>query len=271
MTSRGEIAYWEGGDGEPVLCLHGFPDHPAGLMPLARELAARRRVICPALPGYWPSSAPSDGDYAIPAVAGDLIELLDVLKLDRVALVGHDWGACLGYHIAAHAPDRLSTLVALAAPHPAGFVARRTIFAEQRTAWYAILLAYAPGASRVVRDERWLTALVQSWSPGFHWREWPNVIEVLARPGVPEAVCAYYRADLDAELELEPVRVPATVIHGGQDGCIGPLAFAGLDRWFERGLALHLIPPVGHWPHLEDPAAVVPLIRQGIEASVGGP
>ena len=264
-TRRGEIAYWEAGQGPPIVCLHGFPDHPAGMMPVVAALAgAGHRVICPALPGYWPSSAVENGDYSIPAVGADLIDLLDRLELDRVALVGHDWGAGLGYHLGGRHPERLEALVALAAPHPAGFEVRRTVFAEQRTAWYAILLGYAPGAARVVRDRRWLTALVQSWSPGFHWPEWPQVAEFLAQPGVPEAVCAYYRADLDAELELEPVRVPATVIHGGQDGCVRPVAFGGLESRFERGLETHLLPAVGHWPHLEDRETVVPLIEAAL-------
>jgi pimeloyl-ACP methyl ester carboxylesterase len=231
------------------------------MMPLVDAVAASgRRAICPALPGYWPSSSVDGGDYSIPAVAQDLIELLDHLELERVALVGHDWGACLGYFLAARHPERLSTLIALATPHPAGFAVRRTIFSEQRTAWYAILLAYSPGAARVVRDRSWLTALVNSWSPGFHWPQWPAVADLLARPGVAEAICAYYRADLDADLELEPVRVPASVIYGGQDGCIRPIAFANLGQWFERGVSEHLVPAVGHWPHLEDPDAVLPII-----------
>ena len=265
-TRRGEIAYWELGEGTPVLCLHGFPDHPAGMMPLVRALAASgHRVVCPALPGYWPSSAVEDGDYAVGAVADDLLEVLTAIGLERVSLVGHDWGASIGYYLGARHPERLSSLVALGAPHPAGFELRREVFSEQRTAWYALLLAFTDAGPVMARNERWLTALVQSWSPGFHWPQWPEIARLLAEPGVAEAVCDYYRADLVSKLDLKPVRVPATVIYGGQDGCIRPIAYAGLDRWFERGLDAHLVPTVGHWPHLEDESAVVPLIQRGLK------
>src|SRR5262249_21360512 len=163
----------------------GFPDHALGMMPLAEAVAGDGyRAIIPALPGYWPSSPVADGDYAVPAVAGDLLELMDHLGLERAAIVGPDWGACRGHHLAARQPDRMTPLVALAPPPPAGFAARRTIFSEQRTAWYAILLAYAPDGANVIRDRRWLTALVNSWSPGFHWPQWPEVAGLLAQPGV---------------------------------------------------------------------------------------
>ena len=117
----------------------------------------------------------------------------------------------------------------------------------------------------MVRDERWLTTLVHSWSPGFHWPQWPTIAAFLALPGVPEAVCAYYRADLDAELDLRPVKVPATVIYGGQDECIRPIAYAALERWFDRGLHAHQVAEVGHWPHLEAPEIVVPLIQDALK------
>ena len=254
---RGAIAFWELGEGAPVLCLHGFPDHAAGMMPVAEDLAeAGFRAIVPALPGYWPSDPVSGGDYSAGAVSEDLLGLLDHLDTGPVALIGHDWGACIGYHVGARDPGRLSHLVALGAPHPAGFELRRTVFSEQRTAWYALLLAYAPGAAAVIRDERWLTALVGSWSPGFHWAELPLIADLLSREGVGEAICAYYRADMDAALDHRPVRVPATVIYGGQDGCIRPIAYDGLERWFEAGVQLHQHGEVGHWPHLEDRAGV---------------
>ena len=269
-TTRGEIAYWEvGGEqrggGSAVLCLHGFPDHPVGMLPLARALAdVGQRCICPALPGYWPSSGVGSGDYSVPAVAADLLEFAEALGLDQPALVGHDWGACVGYFIASRHPERISRLVALATPHPAGFAHRRSIFEEQRTAWYAILLAYSPAGAAMAADRRWLTALIQTWSPGFHWSDWPRVGDFLLQPGVAEAVCGYYRADLEASLDLKPVSSPTTVIFGAQDGCIRPLAYTELDGWFDEPVRCEMLPHVGHWPHLEDPGAVVPLIAAAL-------
>jgi pimeloyl-ACP methyl ester carboxylesterase len=267
-TPRADLAYWEVGRGPAVLCLHGFPDHPTGILPLARRLAdTGYRCICPALPGFSPSSAVANGDYGVAALAGDLLALSDELGLARPALIGHDWGGVIGYFLASRFPGRLSSLVAIAVPHPAGFAVRRSAFAELRTAWYAIFLAYSPHAAEIARQPAWLTALVQSWSPGFYWQEWPAVLDYLRRPGVLEAVCSYYRADLDADLDLEPVRVPTTIIHGGQDGCISPVAFRDLDGWFTDRVKVEMLPTVGHWPHLEDPASAFKLILERLDGA----
>jgi pimeloyl-ACP methyl ester carboxylesterase len=261
-SARGDLAFWELGDGAPVLCLHGFPDHAIGMLPLAGELAAAGfRCICPALPGYWPSAAVDD--YGIPAVAKDLLDLCDALGLDRVALVGHDWGASIGYFLASEHPERLASFVALGTPHPAGFAIRRTAFAELETAWYAFFLAYGRQAAEIARQPRWLTALAQSWSPGLVRSDWDQVLELLGRPGVLEAVCAYYRADLDATLDQRPAIAPTTVIHGGQDGCIRPAAYHGAAAWFEGPFRLEFLPSAGHWPHLEEPESVGRLVVQG--------
>jgi pimeloyl-ACP methyl ester carboxylesterase len=261
VRARGEIALWEWGAGPPVLMVHGFPDHPLGLEPTARALAeAGMRCICPALPGYWPSTAPPDHDYSGRAVGRDLLQVLDALDIERAAFIGHDWGAELGYPLVSAAPDRFSTFVAIAVPHPSGYAARRAIFEELRTAWYAIFLAFAPGAAEIARQEAWLTSLTHSWSPGLHWTSWPLVQSLLRRPGVMEAVCAYYRANLDSSLPAPSVPVPTTIIHGGQDGCISPLAYRDLESFFTAGLERHFIPEVGHWPHLEAPEVVVDLI-----------
>jgi pimeloyl-ACP methyl ester carboxylesterase len=267
-SPRGKLVYWEVGSGPEVLCLHGFPDHAIGILPLAQRVAdAGYRCICPALPGFSPSSAVSDGDYGVEALAGDLIALIDGLGLARPALIGHDWGGAIGYFLGSRCPERIASLVALGVPHPAGFSARRSAFAELRTAWYAIFLAYSPHAAEIAREPAWLTALVQSWSPGFYWQQWPAVLEYLRRPGVLEAVCSYYQADLDAELDLAPVRVPTTIIHGGQDGCIRPIAFHGLDGWFTDGVTVEMLPTVGHWPHLEDSGSTVRLIVDGLHGA----
>ena len=47
--------------------------------------------------------------------------------------------------------------------------------------------------------------------------------------------------------------MPATVVHGSQDGCIGPAIYEGTEARFTAGVERHVLAPVGHWPHLEAP------------------
>ena len=49
------------------------------------------------------------------------------------------------------------------------------------------------------------------------------------------------------------MRAPTLVLHGGDDGCIGPALFAGLDDHFAAPVRTVELPGVGHWPHLEAP------------------
>jgi pimeloyl-ACP methyl ester carboxylesterase len=82
-----------------------------------RELEGYR-VLCPDMRGFGWSGWPDDGDFRKQRVADDAIALLDVLGLERVCLVGHDWGGWAAILAAAAAPERFSALLALGIGHP---------------------------------------------------------------------------------------------------------------------------------------------------------
>jgi pimeloyl-ACP methyl ester carboxylesterase len=266
--ARSPIGIFDVGTGEPVLVLHGFPDHAPGMMTVADAIAASgRRAIVPALPGYLPSRMPPDGDVTVGAVALDLLAILDALRVERFSVVGHDWGALLAYQLGAEHAPRVERVVGLSAPHPTGFRVRRRVLREQQTAVYAWLLAYARTGAELPSDPAWLTQVQQYWSPGLQRADWDEVLQLLAQPEVAAAVCRWYRCDFDNDAALGDVLVPAMVIHGAQDGCIGPAVFLGTDERFARGVRRVTLPEIGHWPHLEAPGAVLPLIIQGLETT----
>lgn len=272
VAARAPIALWEAGEGSPVLLLHGFPDHAPAMLPLAERIAATgRRVLVPALPGYHPSGAVADDDYSVSAVASDLIAVLDALGIERAAVVGHDWGGLVAYHLGAAHPRRTEAVVAMSVPHPDGFRIRRRILREQQTAVYAWMLAYAGNAAELAADPDWLAQLVHLWSPGLRRDDWPELLDVLTRPEVARAVVRWYHCDLEGLGDpTGDVLVPATVIHGMQDGCIGPATYEGLESRFAAGVARHALASVGHWPHLEDPAQTLELVLDGLTAAGAG-
>jgi len=73
-------------------------------------------VIVPALPGYQQSSQPANGDYSLASLADDVVGWLHGIKVDRVHLIGHDWGAVVAYAAADGHPQRFRTATALAIP-----------------------------------------------------------------------------------------------------------------------------------------------------------
>jgi pimeloyl-ACP methyl ester carboxylesterase len=100
------------------------------------------------------------------ALAADAIDLLDALGLDRVQVVGHDWGARVAYTLGALAPDRLGSIVTLALPcEPRGAF---TIppFGQAPAFWYQWLMCLDAGALAVVADPIAFARIQwNTWSP----------------------------------------------------------------------------------------------------------
>jgi pimeloyl-ACP methyl ester carboxylesterase len=105
-------------DAPAVLALHGWPQHWWVWRDVMRALDRELRVIAPDMRGFGWSGWPADGDFRKQRVADDAIALLDVLGLQRVRLVGHDWGGWAAILAALTAPERFSSLLALGIGHP---------------------------------------------------------------------------------------------------------------------------------------------------------
>jgi haloacetate dehalogenase len=106
-----DVAYSAGGEGAPLVLLHGFPQTRMMWARIAPTLAQGRRVICPDLRGYGASSKPARmEDCSFRAMGGDILALMDHLGHDRFDLVGHDRGARTAHRIALDAPDRVASL-----------------------------------------------------------------------------------------------------------------------------------------------------------------
>jgi pimeloyl-ACP methyl ester carboxylesterase len=267
ISARAPVAYWEMGDGPPLVLLHTFPDHAVGMLPFARELAgAGYRVVVPALPGYWPSGRVPDGDYAIPSVARDIVALIDALGLERPDVLGHGWGGEIAYHLGSHSHERIGRIVVISVPHVAGLARRHRTFQGLQSAGYAYFLAYSPLAAEVASQPEWLTAVVGWASPGMHRGDWTTILQLIARRSEVETAGSYYRCDLEAHSSAEPVLAPAAVIHGADTQALPPDLFEGLDEWFPAGLTRHLIESAGQWPHLEAPAETLALALAHLDA-----
>jgi pimeloyl-ACP methyl ester carboxylesterase len=104
-------------DGRPVLALHGWPQHHWAYRDLLADPPPGLRIIAPDLPGYgW--SGPPPHKWAKEEVASDVLAMLDALGLDRVLLVGHDWGGYVGYLMVLRAPERFAGYLALNMGYP---------------------------------------------------------------------------------------------------------------------------------------------------------
>ena len=109
----------EQGEGPAVLFCHGFPDTSYTWRRQMKAIAsAGYRAIAPDMRGYGRSSAPADATLYTPLqTAGDLVGLLDTLKVSNAVLVGHDWGATHAWNAALMRPDRFKAVFCLSVPY----------------------------------------------------------------------------------------------------------------------------------------------------------
>jgi pimeloyl-ACP methyl ester carboxylesterase len=109
----------EQGEGPAVLFCHGFPDTSyTWRRQMKAIVSASYRAIAPDMRGYGRSSAPADAILYTPLqTAGDLVGLLDALKIPSAVLVGHDWGAAHAWNAAMMRPDRFKAVFCLSVPY----------------------------------------------------------------------------------------------------------------------------------------------------------
>ncbi|KAG0320740.1 hypothetical protein BGZ99_004337 [Dissophora globulifera] len=111
------LDYVEEGDSkaEPLLLVHGFPDHWFGWRHQIKFLAKLGyRVIVVDCLGYGQTDAPMElHKYGMKSVCADLAGLLDALQIPKVTLIGHDWGGALVWRFGLWFPHRLHGIIRL--------------------------------------------------------------------------------------------------------------------------------------------------------------
>ncbi len=240
------------GQGPTVLLLHGFPDtHIVWRKQVGVLAAAGFRVLAPDLRGYGRTDAPGGiMDYTLEKLRADVLGLLDALKIDKVSLVGHDWGALIGWQLAALAPQRIERFVALSVGHPTA-IARSGLLQHLRMTYvFGFIL---PGiAERTLRAGDWFMMRQFTGEPGQadHWKR------DLSPPGRLTAALNYYRANLGlglphAHLQTPPrVKVPVMGIWSDHDPALGEKQMRNSAHYVDGEFRFERIRDADHWLQL---------------------
>ncbi|MFD7445890.1 alpha/beta fold hydrolase [Streptomyces sp. NPDC059909] len=119
-----------GGDGPPLLLIHGWPQNWYAWRLLMPQLAKKYTVIAVDQRGVGLTDKPQSG-YDTRTLANDLIALMDALGHERFAVVGHDTGMLIGYALAADHPTRVERVGLAEIPGPLGAVPSPELFVEE--------------------------------------------------------------------------------------------------------------------------------------------
>ena len=124
QTNGIRMGYYEAGpktDAPPVILCHGWPELAFSWRHQIKALSeAGIRVIAPDQRGYGATDRPDAVEaYDIEHLTGDLVGLLDHLKIEKAIFVGHDWGGFVVWQMPLRHLDRVAGVVGINTPHTA--------------------------------------------------------------------------------------------------------------------------------------------------------
>ncbi len=255
------IHYVMGGQGEPVLLVHGHPETWYAWRKIMPALAQHYTLIVPDMRGYGDSSKPETG-YEKHIVAEDLHQLLQSLNVQRYYLVAYDMGGPVAYALAAAHPEQVIRFVSMESGGPPGFGLEQVFDVANGGEWHFgfFMAPEFPELLTAGREREFLTAFAfrGKWVYQQDAISDADITEYVRCNGTPNGMragFAYYRAfPADAQYNRETFKgkLKMPVLALGGDRSFGTLQFTGMQAVAEnvRG---EVIPDCGHFIPEEQP------------------
>lgn len=233
--------YIDEGQGEVVLLLHGFPDSKKlwqHMIP--RFLEAGYRVIAPDLRGFGNTDIADD--YRIERSVKDMFDLLNTLRIKAAHVVGHDWGAFLGWYFSAFYPTVTNSFTALSVGHPNGYF-RRGGYKQMFKGSYMGLFRVKGVAEYVLSSNNW--ELVKEMAESDRLKgDW---LTDLHRPIRLTAGLNWYRHNLKKLPDIPSVKVPVMGLIGDNDPALTVNQMAESSRYVYQPFTYHVLKGQKHW------------------------
>lgn len=245
-----QIAYLEGGTGEPLLLIHGMGANKDEWNRVAYHLTSHHRVIAVDLPGFGDSDKPTDARYMTPDQVRYVRQIVEALELKTLHLGGNSMGGRIAAAYAAAYPETVKSLWLLA---PSGMtsaqpseVIHRLRSGEQ--------LPLVVGSREDLEQSLKLTTQQPPYYPG-------PVKEAFAQSAAENyQLHSRIMAELNQETAEQPLEeivaglsVTTRIVWGEQDKLFHPSSAELLRQLIEDSSVL-LLPDTGHLPMIETPA-----------------
>jgi len=199
-TNGVEIHTLVGGEGPPILLLHGAPQSHFAWAEVANNLARDYTVVLTDLRGYGYSSKPEGGEnhinYSKRTMAQDQVNVMAELGFDRFVLFGHDRGGRVARRLTLDHPERIEKLAVLDIV-PAHYLYTNTTreFAEAYIHWF-MFIRPAPFAENIIAA----TGMFAGGGRGEVGAEYRRIYE---DPAAIHAMCEDYRASANMDMDLD--------------------------------------------------------------------
>lgn len=208
--AAGEIFARVGGNGPPLVLLHGYPQTHMCWHRIAPKLAETHTVILPDLRGYGRSAAPAGAAYTKRAMAEDVVAIMRELGHARFALAGHDRGARVAYRLALETPAVVERLIILDI--------LPTVEVWERLRWQAAIGAYhwqflaqaspLPETLILSNPAMYADFTLSGWTgakslAAFDPTALADYRALMASPASVHAICEDYRAGATFDRELD--------------------------------------------------------------------
>ena len=259
QTSGTLINLVTGGNGPPLLLLHGYPQTHIEWRKLAPVLSASYTLVMPDLRGYGDSGKPPEGEnhinYSKRAMALDQVEVMERLGFRQFAVVSHDRGSRVAHRLALDHPERVSKLVIMDICPTLHMY--KTADREMATAYYHwfFLIQPAPFPETLIGrsvDEVLKLLMGPVMPKGIEPEAYSEYRRCFSDPATVHAACEDYRAAASIDLQHDEadrdrkILCPLLVLWGA-NGLVGK-KYDVLSVWRDwatqvSGKAL----PGGHW------------------------
>jgi pimeloyl-ACP methyl ester carboxylesterase len=191
-------------------------------------------------------------DYATARLVDDVLAVADAKEMERIDLVGHDWGGLLAWLVASRHAERVRTLAVVSTPHPralermvtgddADAMARRKAMEAFRASAGAERLLLGPDAS----GSGLATLLTET---GLDDEDATSYVATLTEPGALGAALNWFRA-MDATVldGLGPVEVPTLYVWSTGDDSVSRRAAEETAEFVRGPYSFEVLENVSHW------------------------
>ncbi len=250
-----------------LILLHGFPETSIMWERLIDAAAdAGYRVVAFDQRGYSPGARPAAiSDYAGDFLTNDVLAVADAVGFSAFHLVGHDWGAGVGWQLVLSHPERVTSWTSLSIPHLAAFGAAIQDDPDQQSKSAYMIFFRLPWLAEQVfafNDFSLMRNGMYQEHPPAHRQEY---LRVFAEPGAITGALNWYRASGEgiggnASLSMQ-VNTPTLFIWGNADPAVGRVAVDG-QRTFMQGPFTEIELDTGHWLMATEPTRVITAILE---------